>query len=364
MSSDRVALADLTDSANIVEHDDAHLCDDVSHAPDVPAPVEDPAPNSASDDGGFVDAQTGGERIGLGGELPPPLARLLPGSEGSRSTGSSGREAPTDAEFGLAAPGAAEPGELRLDAPLVEDDVDEEEEDDDDEDDDNEDDDDDGDDDDDDDEMVEMIDDDDDEGEVGFDAEVVAAEAAEAAEAGEAGETGEAGSAGDLSPDERVWLKQQLRAHVHDHRRQRGGERRRSVDTRQEVKESEVKQIIMKLKALGKHEMLRDEVLTPILRKMAECLVGIGTAEARSAALIWLRLCKEPSRTLAEGAAATEVRLLLILDTEAMIARLGVGNVTPKMQEELDALHVLMPKVRCRTSDPRPPRPTPSWSQT
>ena len=121
--------------------------------------------------------------------------------------------------------------------------------------------------------------------------------------------------------------------------------------------------VIRRLKWADLHDTLRDEVLLPILREFANCLINIADEDASpeliNAAMIWLRLCKDPARTLAEGTAATEVRLLLILDTEAMLARLKIGEISPKMAKELAALRAMMGPARAASLAPLPSCPCP-----
>ena len=318
-TSDREALGELPGQANIVGHGAAHPCDDVSLQRDVPAPVKDPAP-SASDDGGFVYAQTGGVQIGLGGDL---LRRTSgASSESTCTTGSSGREAPTDAEFGLAASGAAKQGEPRPDQLLVEDDVEEE----DDEDDEN-------------DSEGGFDDDDDDDGRLQRDGDD---------DAGDEELDTDGGSS--PAPPDGPTLQEKLRRQVEAKKRRR----RRSCPGFRE-KSPSVDTVISLLKKAGLRDTLRDELLTPILREIAECLVDIADAAGASpdvvnAAQVWTRLCKDPARTLAEGVAATEVRLLLILDTERMLERLSIGTITPKMEKELTALRAMTRKARALPS--------------
>ena len=122
--------------------------------------------------------------------------------------------------------------------------------------------------------------------------------------------------------------------------------RRRSVGGKREhVKENTINAIITKLKEDGIYDSLIGDVLVPVLKAFHECVVGAETGDERNAAQIWLRLLKEPSRTLAEGAAATEVRLLMILNTRRQLERLAIGAKTTKMQEELDAVEEMLPEV-------------------
>ena len=385
----RAALGDATDRANVIGRTDAHSRDAISSTCDKPLRVEDPAP-PASGGGGGGAAQMGGEQMVAdsldalemhgGSSLPKP------------TMGSSGREALT--EVGLAASDAAQRGEPDEswddddDASSVEDDSGDESqvESSDDDDDDKEEDDDDAfsyf-------EQPRRPDDDEREGDLlpateeapnaecdtapqAPQAEAAEAEATEteatggsSAEVGAAMEVdGEAaGSDGESSsaPLDRPGLQERLRAQVAAREKRRRRSLKRSViGERQYVSTGRVDAIIRKLKKLGKHDTLCDKLLLPLFQKFGECLVNIAEEAAPpeliNAAMIWLRLCKDPARTLAEGAAATEVRLLLILDTEAMLDRLNIGTITPKMQTELTALRAMMPTVRHATLEPHPLR--------